>query len=231
MHSPHIIRDFDNAISGLRREVLDMASKACHSLERAVDSVLNRNVDLADAVIAADDEVDQHELDIDRRGLDILMRFHPVATDLRLVLSSMRIASNLERVGDHATSIAKRARKLSAASSLSDVTLVEPIYLLARHLLQDAISAYSDGNARLAGELHARDEDLDRLYKDATRAFCARIESSTVQKVGYLHLASIVKSLERVGDLATNIGEDVVFLEEAKDLRHQPHRSVDGGLR
>jgi hypothetical protein len=103
--------------------------------------------ELANAVIADDDEVDEHERHIDQLGMEILVRFHPMATDLRLVVSSMKISMNLERISDHATTIAKRAKKISASQELQDTTLIEPLYTLADHLLRDAISAYSDHNA------------------------------------------------------------------------------------
>ena len=220
MQTPHILHDFDQAISTLRGEVITMAGKARHNLERAVRALLERNTELANAVIADDDEVDEHERHIDQLGMEILVRFHPMATDLRLVVSSMKISMNLERVSDHATNIAKRARKMGASPELPDTTLIEPLYTLADQLLRDAISAYTDHHAALGASLHGRDKELDRLHKEATATFGARIEQSTGRSEDYLHLIRVVRALERVGDLAANIGEDSVFLESARDLRH-----------
>jgi phosphate transport system protein len=177
-------------------------------------------------VIADDDEVDEHERQIDHLGMDILVRFHPVATDLRLVVSSMKISMNLERIADHATTIAKRAKKISLRDELPDATLIEPLYTLADQLLRDATSAYSDRNARLGAALHERDKELDKLHKEASRTFASRIEQGLGRSGEYLHLILIARSLERVGDLATNIGEDAVFLEAAKDLRHSSNRDI-----
>lgn len=207
-----------------------MAAKARHNLERAVRALLERNLELANAVIADDDEVDDAERKIDQLGMEILVRFHPVATDLRLVVSSMKISMNLERISDHATNIAKRAKKLTAGQDLPDVTLIEPLYTLADHLLRDAISAYSDRNAKLGASLHGRDKELDRLHNAATATFGTRIEQSSGRSQDYLHLILVTRSLERVGDLATNIGEDAVFLEAARDLRHELNRNLGEGL-
>ncbi len=229
MHTAHILRDFDQAISALRNEVLTMAAKARHNLERAIRALLERNVELANAVIADDDEVDECERKIDQLGMDILLRFHPVATDLRLVVSSMKISMNLERIADHATNIAKRAKKMSANQELSDVTLIEPLYTSADHLLRDAISSYTDRNATLGASLHLRDKDLDRLHDSATVRFGSRIEQSNGRSQDYLHLILVTRSLERVGDLAVNIGEDAVFLEAARDLRHESNRDLNEG--
>jgi phosphate transport system protein len=224
-NQPHILHDFDQAIATLRGEVLSMAGKARHNLERGVRALLERNAELANAVIADDDEVDEHERHIDQLGMEILVRFHPMATDLRLVVSSMKVSMNLERISDHATSIAKRARKMSASQELQDTTLIEPLYTLADQLLRDAISSYSDHNAELGASLHARDKELDRMYKNATATFGQRIEQGNGRSQDYLHLILVVRSLERVGDLAVNIGEDAVFVEEALDLRHTAKKS------
>jgi phosphate transport system protein len=226
MHTPHILHDFDQAITTLRGEVLAMAGKARHNLERAVRSLLERNVELANAVIAEDDDVDEHERHIDQIGMEILVRFHPMASDLRFVVSSMKISMNLERISDHATSIAKRAKKISSSQETQDTTLIEPLYTLADHLMRDAITAYSDHNARLGAALHLRDKELDRMHKDATATFGARIEQGSGRSQDYLHLILVVRSLERVGDLAVNIGEDAVFLEAARDLRHESNREL-----
>ena len=161
--------------------------------------------------------------------MDILVRFHPVATDLRLVVSSMKISMNLERISDHATNIAKRAKKISAGHDLPDSTLIEPLYTLADHLLRDAISAYSDRNAVLGASLHARDKELDRMHHAATATFGSRIEQSNGRSQDYLHLILVTRSLERVGDLATNIGEDAVFLDVARDIRHETNRDLSEG--
>ena len=229
MQNAHILRDFDHAISALRSEVLTMAAKARHNLERAIRALLERNVELANAVIADDDDVDDCERKIDQLGMDILVRFHPVATDLRLVICSMKISMNLERIADHATNIAKRAKKISASQDLPDAALIEPLYTLADHLLRDAISAYSDRNATLGASLHGRDKELDRMHNAATATFGSRIEQSNGRSQDYLHLILVTRSLERVGDLATNIGEDAVFLDIARDLRHVTNRDLSEG--
>jgi phosphate transport system protein len=220
-NSPHILRDFDHAITTLKGEVLKMAAKARHNLERAIQALLERNLELANSVIADDDEIDEYERSIDKLGMDILVKYHPLATDLRLVVSSMKISMNLERIADHSVSIAKRARKIIASNELADITLVEPLYSLADHLLRDAISSYSDGNGPLGASLHVRDKELDKMHKEVTAQFSARIEDTAGRSQDYLHLILIIRSLERVGDLSCNIGEDAVFLEHAKDLRHK----------
>jgi phosphate transport system protein len=225
-NTPHILRDFDAAIAALRGDVLVMASKTRTNLGRAVTAVSERNFELANTVIADDDEIDDLERVIDRLGMDILTRLRPVASDLRLVISSIKIAINLERISDHATSIAKRAKKLSTTSEIPDAGLIEPLYTHAEQLLRDAIAAYSDHDAQLGASLHIRDKELDALHKQATAVFSNRIDSATGRSEDYVHFILIARSLERVGDLAVNIGEDAVYLEVARDLRHEKDRSL-----
>ncbi len=219
--SPHILKDFDNAIAAFKSEVLAMAAGTRLNLERAIRALMERNAELANSVIANDDEVDEYERSIDQHGMDILVKYHPMATDLRLVVSSMKISMNLERISDHAVNIAKRAKKISATPELSEVNLIEPLYTLADHLLRDAISSYSDGNSALGASLHTRDKELDRMHKQTTAHFASRMEEAQGRCQEYLHLIFIVRSLERVGDLSSNIGEDAVYLEHAKDIRHK----------
>ncbi|MEY3898513.1 MAG: phosphate signaling complex protein PhoU, partial [Verrucomicrobiota bacterium] len=165
MSNQHIFREFDKGIEALKGEVLSMASLTRQNLERAMRALLERDIDLARAVIADDSDVDDLERRIDQSGMNILVRFHPVASDLRLVITSMKMAHNLERISDHAVSIAKRAKKICKAAPLDEAALTEPLYSLADKLLRDALMAYTDGNVELGESLKARDKELDRLHK------------------------------------------------------------------
>lgn len=226
MPSTHILHDFDEAMKRLRSSVLTMAGVARDNLHRALQALMERDIQLANAVIADDDEVDGLERTIDELCMEILVRFHPMAVDLRTVISSMKISQNLERISDHATTIAKRARKLAGCPELPEVSLVEPVYCKADELLRDAIEAYNEHNPELGAALHARDKELDRVYKDAAAKFSARIEQSVERGQDYIHLILVLRSLERIGDLSVNIGEDAVFAERARDIRHEKDRGI-----
>ena len=227
MHSdtPHILREFDQAFATLRNEVISMASQARLNLERAMQGLLNRDLERCKAAIADDDEVDEAELRIDRIGMETLMRFHPVASDLRQVITSMKVAANLERVSDHATNIAKRARKMLARPECPEITYIEPLYALADQQVRDALSAYTDRNAELGQSLQLRDKELDKMHKRVVATFSARLEEGGSSAEDFLHLIFVARSLERIGDLAKNIGEDAVFLDSARDIRHEKHRN------
>jgi phosphate transport system protein len=224
MNSQHIFRDFDKAIESLKGEVLTMASLARQNLENAMQSLLERNIDLARSVIADDSDVDELERQVDQSGMDILVRFHPVASDLRLVITSMKMAHNLERISDHAVNIAKRSKKICKSSPLEEAALTEPLYSMADALLRDALTAYTDANSELGESLKARDKELDRLHKQMIASLSSRLEDSNGRAENLLHLIFVARSIERIGDLAVNIGEDSVFLGEARDIRHESRK-------
>lgn len=197
-----------------------MAGQTRLNLERAVQGLLERDVDRCKAVIADDDDVDDLQVRIDSTGMDILVRFHPVASDLRLVISSMKIAANLERISDHAVNIAKRTKKILRRSELTEVKLMEPVYGIADKILRDAVAAYTDRNSSLGASLLERDKELDRLHKGVIATLSGQLEDGGERAEDLLHLIFVARSLERVGDLSVNIGEDAVFLGSAQDIRH-----------
>ena len=223
MNNPHIFRDFDKAMESLKGEVLTMASLTRQNLEKAMRSLLERNIDLARTVIADDSDVDDLERKIDQAGMDILVRFHPVASDLRLVITSMKMAHNLERISDHAVNIAKRSKKIYKAQPLEEAALTEPLYTLADGLLRDSLTAFTDANGDLGESLKIRDKELDRLHKQMIASLSSRLEASDGRAENLLHLIFVARSIERIGDLAVNMGEDAVFLGDARDIRHE-HR-------
>jgi phosphate transport system protein len=229
MNSQHILREFDLAIESLKSEVLTMAALTRQNLERAMRSLLQRDLDLARAVIADDADVDDLERKIDASGMEVLVRFHPMASDLRLVVTSMKMAHNLERISDHAVNIAKRAKKLCKTAAMEETALTEPLYTMADALLRDALLAFTDTNSELGESLKARDKDLDRLHKQMVGSLSGRLEASDGRAESLLHLIFVGRSIERIGDLAVNIGEDAVYLGEARDIRHEPVKAPAPG--
>ena len=224
MNSPHIIREFDEAIDSLRERVISMAGQTQLNLERAMEALLNRNVDLSKVVVADDSDVDEFEQEIDALGMDVLLRFHPVASDLRLVITSMKVAANLERISDHAVNIAKRVKKMAKRPELGETQWVEPIYTMALDAVRRAMQSYTDRDSELGQSMDQKDKELDRLHKKVIGKLSALLEEGREQSEDYLHLIFVARSLERIGDLAVNIGEDAVFLDQAKDIRHEPRK-------
>ena len=229
MTHPHINHEFDKAISNLKSQVLVMGGLARQNLENAMQALLNRDIDLSRTVIGEDTEVDELEVKIDQMGMEMLLRFHPVASDLRFVIASMKIVANLERISDHAVNIAKRAKKICKSGEPLETGMVEPIYGMADNLLHDALQAYTDADSQLAGSLKSADEQLDKAHKVVIAQLSSRLEAGGPGAENQLHLIFVTRSLERIGDLSVNIGEDAVFMNDARDIRHEPKHVSDGG--
>lgn len=216
----HINHDFEQAIHTLRNEVIAMGGIARVNLDRAMQGLRDRNADLCKMAIADDTEADEAERRIDALGMEILVRFHPFASDLRLVISSMKISTNLERISDHAVNIAKRAKKILAHPALEEVCMLEPLQAMATGLMERSLVSFMDRSAALGASLMVDDEALDRAEKQLVATLSSNLEQGGDRAEVYLHIIFIARSLERIGDLAVNIGEDAVFLAAAKDIRH-----------
>lgn len=226
--SLHTLGNFETALRGARESVLRMASIAEQNLEYSVRGLLTRNSELLNEAIAEDDEVNSLERKIDSDSFHILMRYNPVASDLREVIAGMRVANNLERISDEAQNIARRGRKILRKPEIAEVVLIEPLYEKAVSLLRDGMKSYAEGDTDLALTLYDRDRELDRAHNEVIRELTRLIDKDTERLKALLHLIFIVRSLERVGDHAVNIAEDGIFLESATDVRHLgPERAAE----
>ncbi len=217
----HILGTFDEALSSLRNNLLMMAGLAERTLDRAVKGLLQRDDSLCTTAIADDEEIDQLEKQIDKDGVDVLLRFQPVASDLRRVVAAMKLSPNIERIADQATNIARRARKLNRHPPLPEVEIIVPIQAHAMAMFKDSIDAFAREDVDLGREVVARDKDLDYMNKMANRRLTDRMAQDPKQLRGYLNLIFVSRCLERVGDHATNIAEDAVYAAAAEDIRHQ----------
>jgi phosphate transport system protein len=219
-NSRHILRTFDEALHSLRDSVLTMATLTERSINNAADGLFQRDDDLCAVAIADDAEINELEKQIDKDGIELLLRFHPVASDLRRVVSAIKVNSNLERIADQAVSIARRARKLNAHPPLRELDLIGPMREHARAMLRDSVNAYMNEDAELAREIKPRDKALDDMNAQAGRTLTERMAEDPEQLRGYLNVMFIARCLERVGDHATNIAEDAVYAVAAEDIRH-----------
>lgn len=217
----HILGTFDEALSSLRNNVLMMAGLAERTLDRAVKGLLQRDDNLCTTAIADDEEIDQLEKQIDKDGVDVLLRFQPVASDLRRVVAAMKLSPNIERIADQATNIARRARKLNKHPALPEVEIIAPIHAHAMSMFKDSIDAFVREDVDLGRAVVARDRELDYMNKMANRRLTERMAQDPKQLRGYLNLIFVSRCLERVGDHATNIAEDAVYAAAAEDIRHQ----------
>ncbi|MDP0491289.1 MAG: phosphate signaling complex protein PhoU [Verrucomicrobiota bacterium JB023] len=207
----------------LGRLISTMGRKTLRNLESAVYGLLKRDPDLCRTAIRDDDEIDLVEKEIDAIAIEILAQHQASGDSLRQVVSSMKVAASLERISDHAVNIAKRGKKMLTRNELSETQYIEPLYTLADGVLRDALASYVDSDADLGSSLRKRDKEIDRMHKELIGRLMGFIEQGGDQSIAYLHLIFVIRSLERVGDLAVNIGEDAVFLDRAEDIRYAKH--------
>jgi phosphate transport system protein len=223
MHD-HILTSFNNALDRLREQVLTMASMARKNLASAVRGLMERDTDLCNAAIAADQDVNDMEKSIDSLGMQILLKFQPTAHDLRQVMGTIRVANNLERIADQASSIAKRARNINNLPEIPELKLIEPVYHLCARNLESSIQAFTDADTEAATQSRLADKELDQAEKAFDRALIQVMEERKAPLEGYLHLIFVARFLERVGDHAKNICEDTIFIEKAEDVRFDKNK-------
>ncbi len=210
---------FDQELDGLKQKLLTMASHAEMAVNQAVEALVERDYHLAVRVKENDRALDQFEIEIDELAIHLLAKA-PLASDLRFVITAMKISQNLERVGDEATKIAKRARDLSQEPPLKVNLDLPGMAKVALAMLKDALDAFVSRDPAAARALLPRDKDVDALNKQNTRELARLMMENHEAIMRSLNLITVSRSLERIADHATNIAEEVVYLCEAQDIRH-----------
>jgi phosphate transport system protein len=214
-------RRFHDELEALRRRLLDMSERSEALIDLSVDALLTRDQAKAEAVLASDHEVDLLELEIEERAVGLLALQQPMARDLRLIISAIRISSDLERVGDHAVNIAQSAlRLISARSNITVDPEIEDMARRARKMLGDALDAFVRVDGALGREVCKADDQVDALHNSVFRILLTHMMADPRTITPSLELLLVSRNLERVADLATNIGEDAVFLAEGKQIKH-----------
>ena len=207
------------ALAQYKEKLLIMASHAEGVVTRAVRAHLDRDEPLARQALETDEVIDQFEIQIDRIALGLLAQA-PGEFELRQVTCGMKIARELERVGDEATTIARRAVELMALPPLATPLNIAEMTFLANAMLKDALDAFVSGNTVLARGVIPRDRRIDEMNKTYQDDLNGLMEASPENIRRCRHLAVISKCLERIADHAKNVAEDAVMLHEAKDIRH-----------
>ena len=214
------IMAFDQqALAQYKEKLLIMASHAEGVVTRAVRAHLDRDEPLARQALETDEVIDQFEIQIDRIALGLLAQA-PGEFELRQITCGMKIARELERVGDEATTIARRAVELMALPPLATPLDIAEMTFLANAMLKDALDAFVSGNTVLARGVIPRDRRVDEMNKTYQDDLNELMEASPENIRRCRHLAVISKCLERIADHAKNVAEDAVMLHEAKDIRH-----------
>ena len=211
---------FEMGIDALRQRLLLMGSHAEMSVNRAIQALMDRNYDLALQVRTDDNAIDQFEIEIDEMAINLLTRA-PLASNLRLVTVAMKISQNLERIGDEATKIAKRARDLSQEPPVKISLELPRMAGMALSMVKDSLDSFVQRDSAAARAIIPRDREVDALNKQIHQQLAQHMMQQPDTIARCLHWIVASKSLERIADHAKNIAEEVVYLCEAQDIRHQ----------
>lgn len=213
MTNPHTLRSFDDALNGLVSDLLDMAAQVQDMLAEAGDALLDGNLDLARRVVERDLAVDQQFETIRAQCMEALVRFHPVAADLRQVMAIEHSAGNLERAADHAKGIAKRVIAGANGDMSGEAsTLLQRLHAAVMGALSDASGAFKRRDPDLAQRVIRGDRQIDRIHDDLFHLVLAGLKPEPGQAGRDIHLLFVAKSLERIGDHATNLAEEALFM-------------------
>lgn len=222
-------RQFDQELSEVRELLLEMASRAEAQLRSAIDDAEAKDTQAALKTIERDREIDDLELEIEEKAIQLLARRQPMAVDLRSLVAALKISTDLERVGDHAVNIAQCARRLAEAFPTPEVHELDRMAELASAMLRDAIEAFVERDTELAREILVRDDEVDRLNDQVFRVCLGRMAENESMIIASLQNMLIARNLERVADLATNLAEDVIYIVEAKTVKHHAAEHEEEG--
>ncbi|MBI2510929.1 MAG: phosphate signaling complex protein PhoU [Opitutae bacterium] len=213
-------RFFDAELETLRTHLLQMGDRAIDQTRRAVRALSEGDLALADKVIAADDEIDQFEVQIDDEAIRYMTLRGPVASELRLVIVGMKASHDLERVGDEATSIARRARKLAIEPKVELYADIPRMANIALEMLRDALDCFVNEDEQKALAVIRRDPEVDNINRLVYRRLTSYMIEKPETIAWALELMFVSKSIERIADHATNIAEEMIYLAKGKDVRH-----------
>ncbi len=219
--APTGFRHFHDQLETLKERLLTMSDRAEGLVDLAVDALLKQDQDRAEAVITGDRELDALEVEIEGLAVELLALQQPMARDLRFIVSAIKISSDLERVGDHAVNIAQCAQRLIAIrSTITPEPEIEDMARRARGMLGDALDAFIRADGTLGRDVCKSDDAVDALLNSLFRILLTHMMADARNITPSLELILVGRNLERVADLATNIGEDAVFLAEGKQIKH-----------
>jgi phosphate transport system protein len=213
-------RHFDQDIAEFKQRLLRMGGEAESAVRSAVRALVERDDDLARQTIDRDATLDQAEIEIDEMATQFLAK-GTLATDLRLIIVGLKISHDLERVGDEATTIARRAIELGQEPQLKPYVDIPNMAAMALDMLAAALDAFVQRDTAKARSVIPRDKSVDDLNKQLHRELSSFIVENPASITRALNLMVISKSLERIADHAKNVAEEVVFLYEGRDIRHQ----------
>lgn len=213
---------FQQSLDDLKERLLIMAGMAEQAIQRSIEAYTSRDLSICELVFRAEPSINRLEREIDQMALDLLAMEQPMAVDLRFILSVIRINADLERVGDQAVNIAIRVREMGAFANIDLPVDIPKLASLASAMVRKSLQAFIEGDADLARTVLTLDDQVDSMNDAAFYALSTLIKEKPELTPQSLNALIIARNLERVGDHATNIAEDVIFWVRGADVRHNP---------
>jgi phosphate transport system protein len=223
-------RHFHEQLSQLKQRLLDMSELATSLVDLSVEALLTRDAGKAETVLASDRELDALEVAVEDQAIGLLALQQPMARDLRFIVSAIKVSNDLERVGDHAVNIAQSTLRLIAMRTVitPDPEIAE-MARRARQMLGDALTAFVRADGALGRAVCRADDAVDALHDSVFRILLTHMLGDARTINVSLELLLVSRNLERVADLATNIGEDAVYLAEGKTIKHRAEGTPPSG--
>lgn len=212
---------FEREIDRLKRDLLSLSARVEDALRRAVKAIHERDADLGRAVARDDDQIDALEVELEEDCLKVLALYQPVAHDMRLIVAILKINNDLERIGDLASTLGKRAADLAARPNARTPMDIHRPAQIAQRMLTWAMDAFVREDVALARKVLDADDEVDDLHREAFSRAIAAMQASPEDVQPLMDTLSVSKALERIADHATNIAEDVIYLHEGAIVRHQ----------
>jgi phosphate transport system protein len=213
-------RQFQQDLDAIKEQILIMAGLAEKSLEEVARVLTSGDLELARSVVERDDEIDRCELEIDRLGTEAIVRHQPLASDLRFVITAIKVAPGLERIADNAVNIARYLLDLGGQERVAPVDEVPRILALSRAMVTDVVAAFVARDPVRAREVIHRDDEVDRLYWSLFSNLLDRIRAEPELVRQLISQILVARFAERIGDQATNIAEEIIYLVEGEPVRH-----------
>lgn len=214
------MRHFDREMEELKERLLRMGAMVEDQINESIRALLERETTVAEAVIAADSEIDRMELEIDAHTVELIAKMQPAAGDLRLVATAMKITPELERIADLAVDVCERAIELNREPPLKPLIDIPRLARIAQDMVRQSLDAFVRGDAVLARQVILRDDEVDRLTEQSFRELLTYMLEDPRNISRAIRLTFIGKYFERMADNATNICEMVVFMVEGKVIKH-----------
>ena len=219
--SPAGFRHFHDQLSSLKEKLLRMSSTAEERTDLAVEALLNRDREKANLVIDGDADLNRSEMEVEQAAVELLALQQPMARDLRFIIGAIKVSNDLERVGDHAVNIAESALRLTEKpKSTLRIPEIEVMARRARKMLGDSLDAFIRADGALGRQVCKDDDVVDSLHDSVFRVLLTHMMADPKTITPSLELLLVGRNLERIADLATNIGEDAVYLAEGKQIKH-----------